>query len=212
MIKNVCLPRDLAEDEILRAICAALVGDRLEEARNLTRSHFPTRKHNPIGSRHRSFSIREQVAVFLRDGFVDRYSGRRLVLPAALRVMSVLMPEEIPYHRNLKACSCHEMFWEMAATVNHIRPESLGGSTHRENLVTTSVLRHMIKAKWTLEQIGWELHKPGDMFAWDGLSRWFLQTYRKHPRLAGVGDLKSWALAVEHELNHYRTGFHAVER
>jgi hypothetical protein len=38
------------------------------------------------------------MEVFLRDGFLDRYTGSRLIFPATLRMLSQLLPEEFPAH------------------------------------------------------------------------------------------------------------------
>ena len=76
----------------------------------------------------------------------------------------------------------HFMFWELFPTIDHVRPVARGGADAEENWVTTSMLRNGAKAGWTLEELGWTLHPPGDT-AWDGLLGWFLE-YAKGSALA----------------------------
>jgi len=40
--------------------------------------------------------MRSMLRVFMRDGFIDRYSGERLVFPGIMRALSFYMPGEIP--------------------------------------------------------------------------------------------------------------------
>lgn len=58
--------------------------------------------------------------LFVRDGFIDRYRGTRLVYPPTLRLISEELPEQFPYHRNWKMSETHHAFWELTPTVDHI--------------------------------------------------------------------------------------------
>ena len=55
------------------------------------------------------------LRVYQRDGFVDRYSGHRLVFPAALRALSELLPNEFPHHANWRMDACHFAYYELSA-------------------------------------------------------------------------------------------------
>ena len=48
----------------------------------------------PSRPKRRSFTKAQAMAVFVRDGFVDRFSGEHLVNPGALRMLAYLLPEE----------------------------------------------------------------------------------------------------------------------
>ncbi|MFZ1427770.1 MAG: hypothetical protein WAS21_13460 [Geminicoccaceae bacterium] len=48
--------------------------------------------------------------MFTRDGFVDRYSGERLVFPGTLRLLAKLLPNEFPFHSNWRTDACHFAF------------------------------------------------------------------------------------------------------
>ena len=49
-----------------------------------------------------------------------------------------------------------------------------------ENWVCTSQLRNSAKSNWTLEEIGWKLHEPGDIKDWDGMMGWFMDHVSKN--------------------------------
>jgi hypothetical protein len=90
------MPSNLDPVGAIAAVCEALKGD-LEQARETLSKLYPvihqassTRKYTPV----------QCMAIFLRDGFIDRYSGKRLVFPGTLRVLSILLPVEFPYHPN----------------------------------------------------------------------------------------------------------------
>ena len=110
--------------------------------------------------------------VFVRDGFVDRYSGDLLVFPSVLRVLTVLLPEDFPFHRNWKMEETHQAYWELFPTLDHVVPVARGGRDDEDNLVSTSMLRNSAKANSTLEELGWSLHPAGDVKRWDGMLAW----------------------------------------
>jgi hypothetical protein len=58
----------------------------------------------------------------MRDGFCDRYTGRRLVFPGVLRLISELFPKEFPWHPNWKQGVGHSLYWELSPTVDHVIP------------------------------------------------------------------------------------------
>jgi hypothetical protein len=109
--------------EIITAVCAELTKGRSSEAAAILKAKYP---FSPMTNAGRSYTRTEALRVFYRDGFVDRYSGLRLVFPGALRVLSVWMPETFPYHKNGKADQCHFAFWELFPTVDHVIPVSRG--------------------------------------------------------------------------------------
>lgn len=143
------------------------------------------------------------MRVFLRDGFVDRYSSERLVFPGTLRVLSLICPEEFPYHKNGKTDVCHMVWWELFPSIDHVVPVTRGGTDDDSNWVTTSMLRNGVKALWTLEELGWELHPSGKLKEWDGLTRWFCSFMKsdEHPEVdRGLPYLREWYRAAVGEL------------
>jgi len=120
--------------------------------------------------------------LFVRDGFIDRYRGSRLVFPPTLRLISEKLPQHFPYHPNWKMSVTHRAFWELSPTVDHIRPVALGGNDDPSNWATCSMLTNSIKANWTLEELGWQLLPAGDIRQWDGLLSWFVAQMDKEPQ------------------------------
>jgi hypothetical protein len=121
----------------------------------------------------------QALRVFVRDGFIDRYSGNRLLFPPVLRLLSVMLPDAFPFHCNWKMNKTHPAYWELFPTLDHIVPVARGGPDHEDNLVSTSMLRNSAKANLTLEELGWSINPPGDMNQWDGMLAWCVELLRK---------------------------------
>lgn len=151
---------------LLRLVCDALLDQRMEEAQTLLRRYAP---FSGSPAQKRQYSEIEKTRLFLRDGFIDRYSGKKLVFGGILRLISFRMSETFPYHPNWKMESCHPMYWELTPTLDHLVPIARGGQDRMENWITTSMLSNSSKANWTLDELGWTLLPPGDLAEWDGL-------------------------------------------
>jgi len=67
---------------------------------------------------------RVMTRIFARDGFIDRYRGSRLIFPPVLRLLSLYLPKEFPYHKNGKMTEGHMAYWELFPTVDHVVPSS----------------------------------------------------------------------------------------
>ncbi len=102
------------------------------------------------------------------------------------------MPDLFPYHAYWKMDECHFAFWEFVPTVDHKEPVALGGSDDKKNWVTTSMLHNSIKSNWTLEQLQWTLHDPGDYNEWDGLTSLFVEIVDTHPDLQDDAYIRKW--------------------
>ena len=144
----------------------------------------------------------QSTRVFVRDGFIDRYSGEKLVFPPVFRLISLAIPKEFPFHPNWKTDVTHPAYWEIGATVDHHEALSLGGPHNESNWYTTSMARNAAKMNWTLEQLGWRLHEPGDMDKWDGLLGWFLEYADAHPDIfhpdvLEIQSVKQWLSAAK---------------
>lgn len=187
------MPKSRAE--IIANVCAALSSGDVDAARGVVASEYPHVSFVPAG---RNYSKIECVQVFRRDGYVDRYSGQRLVFPGSLRLLSLLLPAELPFHRNWKMQSCHLMWWELYPTVDHIVPVARGGSDEVANWVTTSMLRNGAKSNWTVEELGWQMLPPGNIDEWDGLTRWCLDQVERQPQLVRKDSaLRQWIAAAK---------------
>ncbi len=114
-----------------------------------------------------------------------------------LRVLSIALPSEFPFHPNWKTDVTHPAYWELGATVDHLIPVSRGGADDESNWVTTSMARNSAKMNWTLEELGWVLHPPGDFGEWDGLMHWFLEYTRSHPEMLANASVRQWHRAAK---------------
>ena len=125
--------------QVVAAVCKSLAeGDLLAASATLQCNYRlapekPTvRKYGPL----------ELTRVFVRDGFVDRYTGKRLTFPRFLRVISGILPTEFLDHRNWKADVTHPAYYERAATADHWKPASRSGPNDDSNLMSFT------PAKW----------------------------------------------------------------
>ncbi len=141
--------------------------------------------------------------MFLRDGFVDRYSGKKLVFPGTLRLVSHRLPAEIPYHPHWKTTECHRLFWDLQATVDHVHPVALGGSDEADNLTCTSMNNNLAKGHRTLEELDWDPQQGGTLLDWDGLLSWFMEYTSDDPSVLRLRVLKDWRRAAERALTSY---------
>lgn len=179
--------------DALRLVCESLLNGDIETAASTLKLEYPFAAPQAVA---RGYSNLEALRVFSRDGFIDRYSGDRLVFPGALRVISLLLPAEFPFHPNWKMSETHPAFWELSPTVDHVVPIARGGADDESNWVTTSMLRNGAKANWTLEELGWTLRPPGDPARWDGLMGWFHACLIEYPHLVANSHVRRWRRAA----------------
>ncbi len=179
--------------DTIRRVCETLSAGDAAEARAIIRAEYPFALLTNEGRR---YSERESIQVFVRDGFIDRYSGRRLVFPGLLRLLSRLLPEEFPFHSNWKMAETHLAFWELFPTIDHVLPIARGGSDSKENWITTSMLKNAAKANWTLAELGWTLCDSDSCSEWDGLTGLFLEFVEREPSLLEDAYLRRWRNAA----------------
>ena len=164
--------------QTVRQVGVALAaGDKLQ-ASEIARSDYP---FAPQTTGKRVFSALQTTSVFLRDGFVDRYSGTELVFPGVLRLLSRLLPEEFPAHPNRKMTESHIVDYALFPTIDHVLPIARGGSNHADHWGTTSMVLNSAKANFTLDELRWTLLPPGDPARWDGLLHCFLEIISHSP-------------------------------
>ncbi len=167
----------------------ALLRDGKEQAKTIITKEYPFCR---LSSEERKYTEKQKLAQFIRDGFIDRYSGGKLLNPGILKVLSFYCPEEFPYHPHWKMEECHSAYWEFVPTVDHIVPVALGGADTEENWASTSMLHNSIKSNWTLEQLQWHLYDAGDFEAWDGLTHLFLQLVEQEEALLTDSYIRKW--------------------
>ena len=178
------------ESGFVARACRELISDHPEKARLELASLSGEWDTQP--RKARTPTPEESTRVFLRDGFIDRYTGDRLVYPPLLRPVSLLLPEEFPYHPNWKRGKGHPAYWRLSATIDHVQPVTRGGADSEENWISTSMLMNMRKGNHTLADLGWELHQPGSPDDWDGLIGEYLTLLELRPQLVDKSNFKAW--------------------
>lgn len=174
--------------EIIRLVSEALVNDNISNAKEAAQI-YPFYKYE---TKKRTYTTLQSTLLFLRDGFVDRYFGQRLVFPGLLRLLSELLPNEFPFHPNWKMSETHIMYWELFPTVDHIIPIARGGVDGEAHWVTTSMLRNSMKSNWTLEELNWSLFPAGNLETWDGLINLFVLLVEKFPQYKSHRYIRVW--------------------
>jgi hypothetical protein len=116
-------------------ICAALTNGVRDQAVSSLKRDYPFAPHLIT---KRQYGPLESTRVFVRDGFIDRYTAERLIFPPVLRIISAELPAEFPYHPNWKTDVTHPAYWEVGASVDHLMPVSRGGADDDSNWVTTA--------------------------------------------------------------------------
>ena len=172
---------EMAAKEILKG--------EIESAKNIIKTEYP---FNKLTSTGRHYTDKQKMAQFVRDGFIDRYSGKKLLNPGLLKVLSYYMPDIFPYHAHWKMEECHNAYWEFVPTVDHIYPVALGGADSEENWASTSMLHNSIKNNWTLEQLQWKLYDAGDIQDWDGLTNLFIKLVETNESMLEDSYIKKW--------------------
>ncbi len=177
--------------------CRNISAGNLDSARQVINDNYP---FEVLKNKGRQYSYFQKTRVFIRDGFIDRYSGDKLIFPPVLRVMSTLMPSDFPFHKNWKISECHIAYWQLCPTIDHIIPVSRGGEDVENNWVCTTQLKNNAKSNWLLKELGWELKEPGKLEDWDGMIHWFLEYSDKNPIILEDKYVLSWLKAARKEL------------
>lgn len=175
--------------DILSVVASQLLNGEKATVQLMIRNKYPFVQ---LGTSHRSYSENQKMQVFIRDGFIDRYTGDRLINPGFLKVLSFYYPAEFPYQAHWKMTECHNAYWELCPTLDHLEPIARGGADEMPNWVTTSMLNNSVKSNWTLEQLKWKLYEPGNLVDWDGLTAQFIELVKKDAELLNDAYIKKW--------------------
>ena len=97
----------MAKIDTIAAVCGAVGNGNLVDAAMILERDYT---FAPEAVTKRRFSPLSYTRVFIRDGFVDRYCGERLVFPAVLRVLSHALPDKFPYHPNWRTAMTHPAY------------------------------------------------------------------------------------------------------
>jgi hypothetical protein len=145
----------------------------------------------------RKYTELDLIQLFTRDGFIDRYTGLRLVIPPGLRVISKTIPDAFPFHPNWAEGKCHDAYWDLSATADHIKPVAADGQDDFENLVSTSMAMNLHKNSISLDDLGWQLYPIDTNERWDGLSHFFIEQCDIHSDWLKDQYFRRWYKAVK---------------
>lgn len=177
------------KSQIIKNLSILLNENKVEEARLLIQSNYP---HENIEIKKRSYTLKQKMNQFLKDGFIDRYTGQRLINPGMLKVITYYFPEEFPYDPHWKMTKTHIAYWNLIPTIDHVFPIALGGIDDPSNWVTTSMKNNSIKSNYSLDEMNWNLYERGNLNNWDGLTKLFIEIVEKNNDLLRDSYIKSW--------------------
>lgn len=178
---------------IIEATSFIAVGDVLS-AEQTIKEGYP---FEPVKKDGRNYTTKQMVEQFYRDGFIDRYSGEKLLNPGMLRAMSEKMPDVFPFQAHWKTDECHMAYWDYQPTVDHIYPIALGGKDEPANWASTSMVNNSAKSNFTLEQLHWTLKPAGNIKDWDGLSVQFIKIVEQDESLLKINKIRDWYVATK---------------
>lgn len=193
----------MEKNVLIKIICELLLKDDKDKCIDLALNNYP---FTETVYDKRQYSKCQMCCIFLRDGFIDRYSGQKLLFPGIIKILSIEFPEIFKYHKNWKMSETHLIYWELFPTIDHIIPIARGGADNENNWVTTSMIRNSAKSNWTLEEVNWFLHPKGNIKDWDGLSKYFLELIKKNPEYRKDKYVSEWERALLNANDNFMKG------
>lgn len=160
----------------IEGVFADLLQGQTERAQTAITTQWPRERLSPS---RKPIPPAIKVKTFVRDKFQCRYCGCPTIYLGALRLLSHVMPQEFPYHKNWKRGVGHPAYWEISTSCDHLIPVSRGGDTRLENLVTSCYRCHSMKGEWLLEECTLSVREPSSI-QWDGLMSRFIQLMDHH--------------------------------
>lgn len=187
----------MEKSNIIRQAAEALLQGDCTEADRIIKTKYP---FVPRARETRNATYLQRMNLFIRDGFTDRYDGKKLLNPGMLRVLSHYCPASFPYHPNWQMDKGHIAYWQLYPTIDHVVPIAHGGTDGMDNWVTTSMQNNNIKANWTMDEIGWTLMLPRSSDSWDGLTHDFILLAEKDSALLEYSAIALWYKASKRAL------------
>ncbi|MDD3859241.1 MAG: HNH endonuclease [Bacteroidales bacterium] len=178
---------------LIKKICELLLDGRRHDCIAYANKNYPFVDSLP---QKRQYSKFQMCKVFLRDGFIDRYSGDKLVFPGMIKILTLEFPDIFKYHKNWKMSETHMIYWDLYPTIDHIVPISRGGLNDESNWITTSMIRNSAKSNWTIQEIGWNLYDKGQLDNWDGLINYFIELANDNSSYVKDKYISSWKFGL----------------
>lgn len=159
--------------------------------------------HKIIKTEKRKYTFYAMVEQFFKDGFIDRYTGEKVINPGLFKILSTYYPDVFSYHPHGKTNYTHRAYWEMFPSIDHIDPIARGGEDKVGNWVTTTMKNNLIKNNYSLEELNWFLYPKGNIEEWDGLTKAFINLVGKDNNLLNDPYIKKWFKASKNVYNKY---------
>src|ERR1700753_683125 len=90
---------------IIHKLCELLSVNKKNEGIDFINENYPFITIDKLHSRQ--YSKYQMMKIFLRDGFIDRYSGEKLIFPGLIRLLTLEIPDIFKYHTNWKMSETH---------------------------------------------------------------------------------------------------------
>lgn len=175
-------------DIISDIVTMLLINDKMA-AQTIICQEYP---HTYFEIEKRTYTLEQKMNQFISDGFIDRYTGKKLLNPGILKIISHYFPEEFPFQSHWKMTETHIAYWELIPTIDHIYPIAKGGEDDEKNWVTTSMKNNSIKSNYTIDEIHWKLYPKGNISDWNGLTSVFLELVNNDNELLKDSYIKNW--------------------
>ena len=182
--------KNFQSDIIIKA-CAAVEKGKIEKAKEIISTNYP---YSNFKNNLPETTVSRNLKVFMRDGFIDRYTGEKVILPVALSLLSFIIPDVFPLQKNWKYEGTHQAFYTIRAAVDKVNPAD-DYDKDLSTLVTTSYSNKIAKSNANLSDIGWKLLSLEEIEKkrWDGLSGWFMKYLEEHPKFINRDPkIKEW--------------------
>lgn len=174
-----------ATDEvaILRRVIAAVIADdqalalaELTPIAGLTIRDKPIVRFEPKlgppvairpGFRSPPLNRFQTASTFARDSFTCLYCARRAIPQPILRLLSIHFGDALAWETKWRATVIHRLYWDLAASVDHITPTIHGGEPYdMDNLATACYRCQQQKGN----ALGWPADKRPKR-GWDGFTK-----------------------------------------
>ncbi|MDR2651324.1 MAG: hypothetical protein LBC68_03285 [Prevotellaceae bacterium] len=179
--------------QVIENACKLILNNQKEQAKVIINENY---KHRIGKNDTRSMSNYDRLKIFIRDGFIDRYTGQKLLFPNVLRILSIELGDVFPFHPNWKMSDCHIAFWEFYPTCDHVKPIARGGENVPENIVTTSMKMNSAKSNFLMEELGLKLYEKGNIKNWDGMIEWYIKYVKNNQTILENNYIAGWHTAL----------------
>ena len=107
------------KSDVILDIAVNILNSNHAIAREIINCEYP---HKHFVVEKRTYTMLQKMGQFVKDGFIDRYTGKKLLNPGMLKVISYYFPEEFPYQAHWKMTETHSAYWDLVPTIDHIYP------------------------------------------------------------------------------------------